>query len=149
LNQPRLALGAFSLVEVTLALGIAAVCLLAVFGLLPTAMQSNQNANADAAASSIAAAIVSDLRATPPTQANSAQYSINFGTDKRLYFAADGTSTTALSATSQYQVNVTFPPNSSGGNAAKFAVVKITWPAPATSANAAGSAQVFAAFDRP
>ena len=35
---------AFSLVEVTLALGIAAFCLIAVFGLMPVGVQTNRNA---------------------------------------------------------------------------------------------------------
>jgi uncharacterized protein (TIGR02598 family) len=140
--------GGFSLVEVTLALGIAAVCLLAVFGLLPVAMQSNQAAAADAAASSIAAAVACDIRATPPSSSVSAQYGVSHGTDKTLYFNQEGEFTSAPTATSRYRADVAFPPNSSGTSGAKFATIKITWPATAAPANAAGSAQVFVAFDR-
>ena len=58
---------AFSLVEVTLALGIAAFCLIAVFGLIPIAVQTNRNATSQTAATNIMAAVVADLRATPLT----------------------------------------------------------------------------------
>ena len=47
--------GAFSLVEVTLALGIAAFCLIAVFGLIPVGVQTNRNATSQTAATNIIA----------------------------------------------------------------------------------------------
>ncbi len=56
---------AFSLVEVTLALGIAAFCLLAIFGLLPTGLNSNQTSIHQTVASGLASMLVTDLRATP------------------------------------------------------------------------------------
>ena len=56
---------AFSLVEVTLALGVAAFCLLAVLGLLPVGVQTNRNASSQTIASNIIATVVSDLRTTP------------------------------------------------------------------------------------
>src|SRR5438094_7676946 len=55
---------AFSLVEVTLALGVAAFCLLAVFGLMPIGVQTNRNTTSQTAAANIMAAVVADLRAT-------------------------------------------------------------------------------------
>src|SRR5436190_21311438 len=58
---------AFSLVEITLALGVAAFCLLAVFGLVPVGVQTNRNATSQTAATSVIAAVVADLRATPLT----------------------------------------------------------------------------------
>ena len=59
------AAAAFSLVEVTLALGIAAFCLIAVFGLMPVGVQTNRNATSQTAATNIMAAVIADLRATP------------------------------------------------------------------------------------
>ena len=53
--------GAFSLVEVTLALGVAAFCLIAVFGLVPVGLQTNRNATSQTAATNIIAAVVADL----------------------------------------------------------------------------------------
>ena len=57
----------FSLVEVTLALGVAAFCLIAVFGLIPVGVQTNRNATSQTAATNIIALVVADLRATPKT----------------------------------------------------------------------------------
>jgi Tfp pilus assembly protein PilV len=56
---------AFSLVEVTLALGVAAFCLLAVFGLIPIGVQTNRNATSQTRATNIMAAVIADLRALP------------------------------------------------------------------------------------
>ena len=79
---------AFSLIEVTLALGIAAFCLIAVLGLMPVAVLTNRNATSRTAATNIMAAVVADLRAIPSTKTTSAQFNIVFGTPKTLYFDA-------------------------------------------------------------
>src|SRR5438105_9667881 len=77
---------AFSLVEVTLALGIAAFCLIAVFGLMPVGVQTNRNATSQTAATSLMAAVVSDLRATPKANATSTQFALVLGTNATRYF---------------------------------------------------------------
>lgn len=138
----------FSLVEVTLALGVAAFCLIAVFGLLPIGLKTNQNAISQTASASIIAAVVADMRATPRATATSTQFGITFGTAKTLFFDGEGRFATSPAANSRYQLNVNFPPNSAGSNAATFAYLKVTWPASAVSGNALGSSEVFAAFDR-
>jgi uncharacterized protein (TIGR02598 family) len=140
--------GAFSLVEITLSLGVIAICFLAVLGLLPIASSSNRAAAAEGAAASIAAAVVADICATPGIATTSPQFGIPLGVSTILYFDAEGRSSTALNATSQYRVTITFPVNSAGSNAASFAHVKITWPAAATLTNAAGTVAVFGAFRR-
>ena len=99
---------AFSLVEVTLALGIAAFCLIAVFGLMPVGVQTNRNATSQTAGANIIAAVVSDLRATPKTSATSSQFAITFGTAKTLYFDNAGQFTTSLGTNSRYQLNITW-----------------------------------------
>ena len=55
----------FSLIEVTLAIGVAAFCLIALFGLLPVGVASNQTTLAQTTAAGMAASIFADLRATP------------------------------------------------------------------------------------
>ena len=134
---------AFSLVEVTLALGVAAFCLIAVFGLMPAGVQTNRNATSQTAATNIIASVIADMRAT--TSATSPQYGITFGTAKTLYFDGTGQFTTSLGANSRYRVSITFPSSLTG---LSYADVKATWPAPAISANASGSSEIFAAFDR-
>jgi uncharacterized protein (TIGR02598 family) len=138
-------IAAFSLVEVTLALGIAAFCLMAVFGLMPVGVQTNRSATSQTAATNIMAAVVADLRATPSASNTSVQFGITFGTPRTLYFDGAGQGATSLGANSRYQVNITFPSSPTG---LRYADVKVTWPAAATSANASGSVEMFAAFDR-
>jgi uncharacterized protein (TIGR02598 family) len=136
---------AFSLVEVTLALGIAAFCLIAVFGLIPVGVQTNRNATSQTAATNIIASVIADMRAT--TSAISPQYGITFGTAKTLYFDGAGQVTTLLGANSRYRARITF---SSSPDGLSYADVKITWPAPVdpVSGTPSGAVEMFAAFDR-
>jgi uncharacterized protein (TIGR02598 family) len=135
---------AFSLVEVTLALGVAAFCLIALFGLIPVSMQTNRNATSQTAATSIIAGVVADLRATPTVNPTSSQFGITFGTNATLYFDGAGQASTSPTANSRYQLNVTW----GGSSALRYADLKVTWPATATAANATGSTEMFAAFNR-
>jgi uncharacterized protein (TIGR02598 family) len=151
---------AFSLVEVTLALGIAGFCLIAVFGLMPVGLQTNRNAKSQTRATNLMAAVMADLRATPSTKAASLQFCIPLsGTPPPIYFDSEGRCSSNLAGSispcgvawvppleTRYQVNVTFP--SSGNANLKYADLKVTWPAAATPANASGSVEMFAAFDR-
>src|SRR5438128_1997897 len=148
---------AFSLVEVTLALGIAAFCLIAIFGLMPVGVQINRNATSQTAATNIVAAVVADLRATT-TGATSSQFKITFGTAKTLYFDSEGRAACNLGGSqmadclsvwnpalqTRYRLNVTW----TGSSTLRYADLKVTWPAAATSANASGSVEQFGAFDR-
>jgi Tfp pilus assembly protein PilV len=138
------AAAAFSLPELTIALGVAAFCLIALFGLMPVGVQTNRNATSQTAATNIAAAVIADLRATPTFNAASTQYVITFGTNKRLYFDGTGQFTTLIGANSRYQGNIIW----SGSSGLRYADIKVTWPAAATVANANGSVEMFAAFDR-
>ena len=136
---------AFSLVEVTLALGIAAFCLIAVIGLVPVAALTNRNATSQTAATNVIASVVADMRAT--TSSTSPQYGITFGTAKTLYFDGAGQFATSLGTNSRYRVRITFPSSPSG---LSYADVKATWPAPVDPATTTpgGSVEIFAAFDR-
>jgi uncharacterized protein (TIGR02598 family) len=136
---------AFSLVEVTLALGIAAFCLIAIFGLMPVGVQTNRNATSQTAATNIIAAVVADLRATPKGSSTSSQFSVTFGTNPPpMYFDGTGQFATTLGANSRYQLNITWH----GSAGLRYADVKVTWPAAANPANASGLVEAFAAFDR-
>jgi len=77
----------FSLVEVTIALGIAAFCLLTIFALLPTGMNTNRSSVDETIGANLASAIATDLRGAP-SGSNSLTYNINP--------AAVGTSTNFL-----------------------------------------------------
>lgn len=148
----------FTLVEVTLALGVAAFSLLAIFSLLPIGLQINQRSVEQTASVDILSAVTADLRATPATNprggdATSTQFGISIppagGTGTTtLFFNSAGQSATPQQADSRYRVTVTFVSNGGGSKTATFADLKSTWPAAASIANARGSTEMFAAFDR-
>jgi len=156
---------AFSLVEVTLALGIAAFCLLAVFGLLPVGMQTNRNAKSQTRATNLMAAVMGDLRATPRTTPQSLQFCILLSGTTTIYFDSEGRCSSDLAGSvtrpcltgtswvpplnTRYRVTITSGPSSSNPNLT-YADVKATWPAPADPATTtpSGSVEMFAAFDR-
>ena len=146
---------AFSLVELTLALGIAAFCLIAVLGLMPVGVQTNRNATSQTRATNIMAAVVADLRATPRCAGTSTQFQITLGTGPgcpstispsaaTLYFDSSGQFSTSLGTNSRYQLNLTWY----GSAGLRYADLKVTWPAAATPANANASTEILAAFDR-
>ena len=148
---------AFSLVELTLALGIAAFCLIAVIGIIPVGMQTNRNATSQTAATNIMAGVVADLRATPKANPTSTQFCIPFGNATTLYFDSAGQCSGTLAGLTspcginwypplltRYQMNIAW----SGSAVLRYADLKVTWPAAATAANASGSVEIFAAFDR-
>jgi Tfp pilus assembly protein PilV len=129
---------AFSLVEVTIALGVAGFCLIAILGLLPAGLNTNQNSVRQTTANGILSSIVADLRATTTgTQSNLFQIPFSgTGTTQRL--CCDGNGACALTssggsgggdndsqgggsgsgsqcANAIFSVKVTFP-NSGGGD---------------------------------
>ena len=150
---------AFSLVEVTLAIGVAAISLTAVFALLPIGLQTSHSAMEQTLSNDILAAIIADLRATAPTSprgnsAISAQFGINIpgnsggsGSSSTLYFDAEGEVRPSANG-SRYRLIVTYPSNGGGSRTATFVHLKMTWPAAAEPANAVGSAETFVALDR-
>jgi len=147
---------AFALVELTLALGVAAFCLISVFGLIPIGVQTNRNATSQTIATNIAADVVADLRGTPRCTGASTVFSIILGSGPgcpstispraaTLYIDSNGGVTT-LGATSRYRVSVAWY----GSSALRYADLKVTWPAAADPAitTPSGSVEMFAAFDR-
>ena len=150
----------FSLVEVTLALGVAAISLLTIFALLPVGIKTNQVAIEQTASTDVLSAVTADLRATPMTTPRGAatvspRFSISIpanpvgaATSTVLFFTAEGQFATSLDTNSRYRVTITFLPNGAGARTATFVDLKATWPAPATIVNAGGAAEMFVALDR-
>ena len=131
MNPPIRSYAGFSLVETTLTLGVAGFCIIALFGLLPVGIQTNQSAISQTAAASLLSSIVADLRATPRTSLTTAQYGITFGTAKFLYFDGEGRAVTPTdaNATPRYRMTITFPLSPAGAFAPTFISLKVTWPA--------------------
>jgi hypothetical protein len=169
---PRLALlnmkrhlhetAAFSLVEVTLAMGIAAFCLITVFALLPVTLKTQQAGIQQTTANTICSQIVADLSAAvrlPPGQ-QSKQFNLHghwaeAQTPDVLYFAKDGTfmpgstNQTNPPADSVFRATITYlqPPVET----TSLADITVSWPAqvnPLAGGVPAGKVETFAAINR-
>jgi uncharacterized protein (TIGR02598 family) len=163
-------LSAFSLVEVTLAIGIAAFCLITVIGLIPVGVQVNRNTTSQTAATNITASVVADLRSTSKTKFGSARFGITIPSNhtdgaaptcqrcagcwnsqtQTKYF--DDSGKVVASAAARYRMTLTLVQNPSATSAtgAIFYDIRTTWPAAADpcATTPSGSVEMLAAFDR-
>jgi uncharacterized protein (TIGR02598 family) len=142
--------GAFSLIEVTIALGIAAFCLIAMLGLLPSGMRNAATASEQTATIGILGDVLSDLKGTPVSSTNSPRFEISIptagnSTSQTLYFSENGTKEDTVSQ-ARYSVvaNLSAPTGSTVANTQ----VRIYWPAAASVANASGSIESVTVLDR-
>ena len=137
--KKRSAAAAFSLVELTLALGIAAFCLIAVFGLVPVGVQTNRNATSQTAATNILSSVISDLRATTGLQTvPSTRYQINRTklSSTTVCFDAQAAwippslpGNQPCPANSRYRLYVKMANNPDGVVYPNYADLKVVWPA--------------------
>jgi len=130
---------AFSLVEVTIALGIASFCLLVAFGLLPIGMATNRDSIEQTTAASLSSSIVADLRSTStglPGSASSPRYGVVFpaagnGSQVTSFFLTPDGSTNnpgASTGSPLFRATITVATPATG-RAASTGRVWITWPA--------------------
>lgn len=154
---------AFSLVEVTLALGVAAFCLISVFGLLPVGLNSNRSSTLQTTGINVLTAVCSDLRNTPKQNTTSTRYKIDLTSTQAqtIYLREDGSplglpGTDAPSADARYRVTLTVTqlPTATVKRTTNVAVL-MTWPGiadPKASVNPAtnflGSTATLIALDR-
>lgn len=160
--------GAFTLVEIALAMAVGSFCLLTVLGLMPVGLASNKVAITQFAASNVAAQIAADLRSAPLASGTS-----TFGFDltangtsnlpQVLYFTETGQqsgkigTTPVLSGSSSayFRANVgVVPPSSSTPKACTMVRILVTWPAVAGQQNQGwpstydGSFEIVTGIDR-
>jgi len=158
---------AFSLVEVTLALGVAGFCLVAVLGLIPTGLKIQQTSTNQTTANQIIAQIFSDLRADvrlPPGQATKAGgewaslngHWRNVATPDTLYFTKEAKQTGTVSQPNNvpgdavFRAKITYYSPPTPGYTTSLAHIRVTWPAqvdPSTTVPA-GSVETFVAVNR-
>lgn len=150
----------FSLVEITLALSIAAFSLTAIFGLLPVGLNNNQSSIQQTVAVNLASGIEADVRQAPAdssasssTATKSSTYNVAIPTNTAgtttttLYLNDGGTATTSPNGSSRYKAVVTLnPPPSGMPKAATRGSITVSWPA--TAPNPLGSVITFLALDR-
>ena len=152
---------AFSLVEVTLALGIAAFCLIAVSGLVPVGVQTNRNATSQTAATNILSSVASDIRASPKGLSGSltAKYKIRRAKGNITTVCFDGQgqpdpaggqigNVPCRTGNWRYRLYVRIYPLSAPTDThlkpfcANYAVLKLVWPAAADPLTATPSGSV-------
>ena len=133
---------AFSLVEVTLALGVTSFCLVAILGLLPIGLNTSKAAFEEAAANNILLSAAVDLRSTPATSPrgqsiSSEQFGIPLPENpvsqssltKTVYLSDDGTMQPTLSGDSHYRLSVYPLKNGSNAHAPTLLRLKVSAPA--------------------
>jgi type II secretory pathway pseudopilin PulG len=165
----------FTLVEVTLALGVAAICLMALIGLLPTSLKTQQSSIQQTTANQIISQISSFLRADvrlPPGQASKAcpdppdpndpcdwsnlnGHWRNVATPDTMYFTNEAkpigtvTQPNNVPANAVFRAKITYmtPPTET----TSLASIRVTWPAavdPDNSVAPAGSVTTLLAVNR-
>lgn len=153
----------FSLVEVTLALGVAGFCLVALLGLLPVAVQTNRASVQQTTANDILSSVVSDIRTVPIGAGNnSKQFKLVFpnvhnGQPRFLYFSNEGSTWQKADqptvGTTFYAIIEYMPDAVGNGAKATLMRVKVAWPyagiTPPTAGPApAGFVETFVGLDR-
>jgi uncharacterized protein (TIGR02598 family) len=169
MKLPQRETAGFSLVEVVLALGVAAFCLIAVMGMLPAGLNVQQNSIEQTTASRIMNTIFVDLRANvrlPPGQASKSQegtlglgltgHWAQVATPDTLFFdnagkqlgTASNQTDPAAPAGAVFRAKITylFPPNAS----TSVAKIIVSWPAAVilTTGTPAGSVETYIAINR-
>jgi uncharacterized protein (TIGR02598 family) len=165
MKRPSGRIVAFSLVEVTLALGVAAFCLIAMIGMLPIGLKTQQAAVQQTTANQIVSQIFSDLRADvrlPPGLAsheNGSGFNLHghwadVAAPDTLYFTQQGIQTGNVNnqnppADAAFRATITYqlPPTST----TSLASITVSWPAqvdPTASGLPAGSVTMLVAVNR-
>jgi type II secretory pathway pseudopilin PulG len=171
MRRPLSGAAAFSLVEVTLALGVAAICLLAILGLMPTSLKTQQasvqQTTANQVISQIFSALRADVRLPPGQESKVCPDDPNEPCEWRnlhghwreravpdtLYFTKEAKQTGALNgvppADAVFRAKITyrFPPSET----TSLADIRVTWPAqvdPDNGAVPAGSVTSLIAVNR-
>jgi type II secretory pathway pseudopilin PulG len=155
---------AFSLIEIVLAIGVAAFCFVAVLGLLPVALKTQQASIQQTTATQILSQVAASLRAAvryPPGLAMQLQdpdkelhgHWLNVGTPDTLYYTIEGVQTGGVNPNGPpgdavFRLTLTYisPPT----DTTSLANIIVTWPAqvdPATG-TPAGSVETFIAVNR-
>jgi Tfp pilus assembly protein PilV len=167
-------ISAFSLVELTIALGVVGFCLLTIIGLLAVGINSTHSSTVQTSATNILTAFVSDLEAVPNitpsycaakgtvstpngSASGSPIYNMIFpaggngATSTYKFYVGDNGLTNNSAAASSYQVNIWITAANTSAtppHQETFARVLITWPAAAAYTNAQGYVEDVVAINR-
>ena len=166
MKRPSHAAFAFSLVEITLAMGVAAFCLLAVMGMLPIGLKTQKASVQQTTANSIISQIEGKLRAAtrvPPGQEDKtdSKWLLHPHTgggpwDSEpdvLYFTNEGNSVgSAVTSDSIYRATITYFQPPTPGYSTSLADITVSWPPQFDPTNPAsvllGKVETFIAINR-
>jgi Tfp pilus assembly protein PilV len=177
MKKRKRSIAAFSLVELTIALGVIGFCLLTIIGLLAVGINSTHSSTEQTSATNILTAFISDLEAVPNitpsygaakgtiatpngSASGSPIYNMTFpaggngATSTYKFYVGDNGLTNTTAAASFYQVNIWITASNTNSTASTqphqetFARVLITWPAPAAYTNAQGYVEDVVAINR-
>jgi len=127
----------FSLVEISIALGVAAFCLLAILGLLQTGITSEQTTVGKTAAWGILSTVFSDLKSIPAGDTTSTAYklSLSQSSPQTIYFTKAGKPTGEVGTTptpdSYYRMSVGIEAAPPTFATPRLTRLLVTWPAKA------------------
>jgi uncharacterized protein (TIGR02598 family) len=154
---------AFSLVEVTLALGVAAFALLAILGMLPASLKTQQASIQQTTANSIISQIFSDLRADLRLPPGLASHETDGGfqpplhghwlhtlAPDTLFFTQEGKPVNNAGDVAAFRATITYNPVPPTGTTS-LASITVSWPAqvdPSTGGVPAGSVTTLVAVNR-
>ncbi len=127
--------------EISIALGVAAFCLLAILGLLQTGITSEQTTIGKTGAWGILSSVFSDITSTPASNQKSTEYEITVATPvsqqmsspQTIYFTKDGKPTGSVGAgptdASYYRMSVGFKKAENTFASPQITRLVVTWPA--------------------
>lgn len=138
--------GGFSLVEVTVALGIITTTLLLLVGLVPTGVQSNADTFDETQASNLASLVVADMRGTPAGAATSPIFGINMTSVRGATLSQQTLAPLFFDAAFDPRATLNAHPNASGAgthNSLYRVVIGYSKPSSLDVAPIEGTVQVF------
>lgn len=145
--------GAFSLVEVCLAVGITGVCVATMQGLLPAGIRIARDSTEQTACATMLSSVASDLRYTPSSSGTSPKYGINLppsgqGGSTNLFLSEDGSMVSGPgSARFGVTVSLTNAPSTTVSSLTT-ARIKVFWPPQASADKPQGAVETVTSFNR-
>jgi uncharacterized protein (TIGR02598 family) len=145
--------GAFSLVEVCLAVGITGVCVATMQGLLPAGIRIARDSTEQTACATMLSSVASDLRYTPSSSAISPNYGITLpasgqGGETSLFLSGDGSMVSDPGkARFGVTVSITNAPSTTVSSLST-ARIKVFWPAQSSGDKPQRSVETITSFNR-
>ena len=143
-SATRCQISGFSLIEVVIAIGVAAFCLVAMLGLIPTGVKSVKAATDQTGASTVLNEVITDLRSTPIGADSSPTFGISLPTagtptmtnSTNLIFSDSGSLVSSNDFSARYVASITLSNSSAYSTTA---LIQVRWPSVASSSNAQGT----------